>query len=137
MVMSDMKAKFLALAFAAIACGSAYAAEKTPLKVYDVDVTLNQDNVTLKIDLNLKDFKIPSNGEAIFTPVLISDDGQNSVEFAPVTVCGRNRWYFYLRNGLAGKADSRVYRSGAKEIATIFEQVPYQSWMDLSELDMR
>lgn len=135
-----MKSKYLALAaIAALACAGATAAEKTPLKVYDAEVSVNQqaETVTLKIDLNLKDFKIARNGEVVFTPMLISDDGQNSIALDPVTVCGRNRWYFYLRNGLAGKADSRVYRAGAKEIVTIFEQVPFRAWMGHSEVDMR
>ena len=134
-----MKSKIFALAVAALGFAGASAADKMPLKVYDVDVTVNQeaDIVNLKIDLNLKDFKIPRNGEAIFTPIFISEDGQNSVELEPITICGRNRWYFYLRNGLAGKAGSRIFRSGAKEIVTIREDVPFQQWMGHSEVDMR
>ena len=137
--MANIKSKILALAAIAMTAAAANAADKTPLKVYDAEVNVNQqaDIVTLKIDLNLKDFKIPRNGEAIFTPLLISDDGVNSVALDPITVCGRNRWYFYLRNGLAGKPNAHIYRSGQKEIVSIFEQVPFQEWMSSSEVDMR
>ncbi|MCH5214448.1 MAG: DUF3868 domain-containing protein [Muribaculaceae bacterium] len=136
--MSTIKSKYLALAIAAMTAGSALAAEKSPLKVYDAEVTINQEAGLVNIDLqlNLKDFKIGRNGEAIFTPMLISSDGENSIEFEPITICGRNRWYFYLRHNMAGTPTSRVYRSGSKDIITLAEQVQWQDWMAQSEVDV-
>ena len=67
---------------------SALAAPKQPLKVYDVDIDVKEEArlVDIKIELNLKDFKIGRNQEAIFTPVVISDSGQDSIQLEPVTI---------------------------------------------------
>lgn len=134
-----VKSKYLAIALAALAFGGARAAEQMPLKVYDVDVNVNQEAnlVNIKIDLNLKDYHIRTNGEVVFTPLLISDNGQDSIVFEPVTICGRNRWYNYLRHNQAGKLDSRIYRSGTRETVVIQEQVPFEPWMNRSSVEMR
>ena len=136
----SIKKKYLALALAALAfAGASQAATKNPLKVYDVDVTVNENAalVDLDIDLNLKDFKINRNGEAIFTPIFISEEGNDSIVMDPIVICGRNRWYWYLRNNLAGKAGDNVYRAGNKEIVKIHHQVPLETWMYHSTVEMK
>lgn len=122
-----------------IASFSAFAAEKDPLKVYDLDVTINEEHsaIDLTIDLYLKDFKIKSNGEVIFTPILISNEGTDSVCLKPITICGRNRWYNYLRQDKLDLAGNDIYRAGAREMVSIKKTLPFESWMSHSRLEMR
>lgn len=138
--MNNFRSKYIALALAACSAVSAYAADsKTPLKVYDADIRVNKvtNTVDIKIELNLKDFHIARNGKAIFTPMLISDNGEKSVEFEPFIVCGRNIWYDYQRYNMTDDNGMQIYRSGAKKTVTITEQVPFEEWMGHSEVDVR
>lgn len=118
---------------------SALAAPKQPLKVYDVDIDVKEEArlVDIKIELNLKDFKIGRNQEAIFTPVVISDSGQDSIQLEPVTICGRNRWYYYMRAGALDNPSADIYRSGAKGIVTINRILDLQPWMNHCTVEMR
>lgn len=110
------------------------------LKVYDVDVTVNEQARTLNmvLELNMKDFHIPQNGEAIYTPVILSKDGNDSIVMAPFRVCGRNMWYRYLRNGDLDTGTAPIYRSGSKEMVTINQTVPLENWMlDYGTVEVR
>lgn len=113
-------------------CGSeAWAAKQPTLKVYDVDVSVNEPAQLLDIvlKLNMKDYKMKSNGEAIFTPVIISENGTDSVVFSPITICGRNRYYYHMRNDKVSLTTQDVYRAGSNELVTLRDQVPLQPWM--------
>lgn len=135
--MSKISRFFIA---AAVLCTSMTALAADPsLKVYDVDVTVNESSKTLSlvIDLNMKDFKLSTNGEAIYTPLIISATSDDYVELAPITVCGRNRYYYYMRQGMLDSGLNRIYRSGSKEMAQIVETVPLQPWMDNCTVEMR
>lgn len=106
-------------------------ASDTSLKVYDAEVTVNEKTKQLDValDINLKDYKIGRNGEAVFTPVVISADGSKTVELNSFTVCGRNRYYFLQRNAGMAKDLMPFYRSGAKQIVRINQSVPLEPWM--------
>lgn len=138
--MTTFKSIYIALGIAALTAVSANAADTTtPLKVYDADVVVNKatNTIDIKIDLNLSDFNIGRNGKAIFTPMLISDNGEHSITFEPFIVCGRNIWYDYDRHNLVDQPGSRIYRSGQKKTVTITESVPFEEWMGHSEVDIR
>lgn len=106
-------------------------ASDAALKVYDVDVTVNEQARTLELvlDLYMKDFKLGQNAEAIYTPVILSENGRDSVVLSPFTVCGRNRYYWYMRQGALDSGIAPIYRSGSKEQAQIRETVALQPWM--------
>lgn len=140
MIKSDMlRYKILSLALMSIACLSAYAGNKEPLKVYDLKVNVNgeESSVDIDIELYLKEFRIKSNSEVVFTPVLVSDDGLDSLQMSPVMICGRNRWYHYLRDGQVGKPGNDIYRSGSEEMVSIKKRIPFEKWMGHSKLEMR
>lgn len=101
------------------------------LKLTDVDITVNEKagTVTMNLDLYLKNYKVGRNGEAVFTPVILSENGQDSVVMPSFTVCGRNRYYWYMRQGALDSGQTPIYRSGKKEKVTISETVPLQPWM--------
>ncbi|MDE5661583.1 MAG: DUF3868 domain-containing protein, partial [Muribaculaceae bacterium] len=116
------------------------ASAATPaFKVYDVDVDVNERDSTLSvnIDLRLKEIKLGRDQETILTPVIISADGEETAELAPITICGRNRYYYYLRQGLLDKGDHYIYRAGKDGFAHITETVPFEKWMGHSTVEMR
>lgn len=137
--MSQLNKNIAIAAILLMGAGSTMAADKMPLKVYDVDVTVNEQARTVGIDieLNLKDYHIGRNGEVIFTPILISDSGNDSIVMDPVTICGRNRWYYYMRQGALDNPSAQIYRSGAKGNVNIQKTLAFQPWMSHSTVEMR
>lgn len=134
-----MKRTILTIATAAVTLAAA-AAGIPELKVYDVDVTVNEADatVTVGVDLKMKELKMGSNDEAVFTPVIISADGTESLELDPITICGRNRWYWYMRQGMLDNGDdNHIYRAGSKAMAHMTQQVPFEAWMGHSTVEMR
>lgn len=124
------KPKQILLGLFVLTTVSTLAANST-FKVYNVDVTVNEQTGTLDmvLDLHLKDFKLGRNREAIYTPIIISEDGKDSLELSPFTVCGRNRYFWYVREGAFKSGPTHLYRSGSKEQVQIKESVPLQDWM--------
>ena len=130
--------KYIIMA-AIIGNASAAMAADPSLKVYDVDVNINEPAhlLNMVIDLNMKDFKLSRDSETIFTPVIIASNRADSLELAPITVCGRNRYYYYVRQGLLDTGNARIFRSGSKEMVKISETVDLEPWMSSSSIEMR
>lgn len=105
-------------------------ADDRSLKVYDADVKVNEKTakVDVVLDLNMKDFKLGRNAETIYTPMILSANGKDSVMMEPFKVCGRNRYYYYLRDGRV-KGDAPIYRSGSKEEVKVTRTVDLKPWM--------
>lgn len=124
------KAKHILLGGLMLTAASAWASDPT-LKVYDVDVTVNQQTrqLDVQLDLRMKDFKIGRNGEVVYTPIILSEDGRDSLVMEPFIVAGRNRWYWYLREGKLDTGSAPIYRSGSKEEVTIRRSYPLEAWM--------
>lgn len=126
-----MKAKYLVLGSLLFGSFAIQAADPT-LKVYDVDVNVNEPAQMLDVNMtiNLKDYKIGRNKDVIYTPVIKSQNGNDSVVLPAFTVCGRNRYYYYLREGLTdNNGANAIYRSGAKKMVKYNESVRLQPWM--------
>ena len=123
-------AKHILLGGLCLSAASVWASDPT-LKVYDVDVKVNEQTRMLDVVLGLKmkDYHIGRNGEAVYTPIIYSADGRDSLVMDPFIVCGRNRWYWYLRNGKLDSGTAPIYRSGSKEEVTISESFPLEPWM--------
>lgn len=127
---------FTFVAAAACAAASAIAPE---LKVYDVDVAVNEPDstVTVGVELKIKEIKLGKNEEAVFTPIIISADSLHSVELDPITVCGRNRWYWYVRQGVVDGDDNHIFRTGKTSFARTSQTVPFEPWMGHCSVEMR
>lgn len=126
-----MKATYLVLGALVFGSIVSQAADPT-LKVYEVDVNVNEPSQTVDVNLtlNLKDFKIGRNGDVIYTPVIKSQNGNDSVVMPSFTVCGRNRYYYYLRQGLTDKNGANdIYRSGSNKLVKYNQSVRLQPWM--------
>ncbi len=110
------------------------------LKVYDMNVAVNEQTGTLQVDIDLRlsDIKLPKDREIIFTPMVISADGERSVSLRDVIIAGRNRWYWHMRNGGLDNESRRVYRSGEKAgHATFSASLPFEEWMGNCTVEMR
>lgn len=116
---------------AALSVSVSLPAEVAPLNVRDIQVNVDENTRTLgvTIDLNLKDFKVGRSGEVVFTPVVYSADGNDSVAMQPVTVCGRSRYYYHMRLGELDHGTPRIYRAGSTQTVRIDDSVTLEPWM--------
>lgn len=110
------------------------------LKIYDMNVKVNERARTLGVDiaLDLKKFSVSSEREMILTPVLIASSGTDSLVLDTIRVAGRNRWFHYLRDGGEDYvANNHIYRAGAKTTPHYTAHVDLEPWMEHSSLEMR
>ena len=70
------------------------AARIPELKVYDlqVDVDETRNTVDISLDLHARAFELSRDREVIYTPVIIALDDSDELELDPVIIAGRNRW---------------------------------------------
>lgn len=116
------------------------AAEAADAPVYDVAVNVDETAGTLTVDVELRpsDFSVKRDGEIILTPVVYSASGTDSLELEPANICGRNRWYYYLRNGEIDGDDTGLYRRADSNGSIHLKQtVPFEPWMQASTVELR
>lgn len=116
------------------------AAQEVPeLKVHDlrIDIDEKENTVRVKLDLYAKAFRIKNEHEVILTPVMISEAGTDSLELDPVIICGRARYYHYMREGALDKPDNHIYRCKSDIHARYDETIPFEEWMNRSTVEMR
>lgn len=102
-----------------VAASTDTAAGNIPLK--SVNLVPKPGAITLDMALNTASLRLGRDSEYLVTPVIVSADGRDSVEFAPVLVAGRNFYYLHLRrNDLDG---TRMVRPGD-------DPVPYTSTVE-------
>ena len=105
--------------------------------VEKVRMKRNAQLMSVGMELGLKSLELEGNRAAVFTPVLVN--GQDSVALPPVGVYSRTRWYQYLRAGmpLGGEDESSIRYSERPEVMEYHADVPYEEWMNGSELLLR
>lgn len=115
------------------------AVEASDLKLYDLNVEVDESaqKVRVAIELDVEKFSLGKDREMIFTPVLLADDGSDSLQLKPVIIAGRNMWYSYLRNDRIEEANPTIFRAGTKGMATVRSDFPLEPWMSSSTLEMR
>lgn len=94
--------------------------------------------MAVNMELDLTALDVESKRVVLLTPVILN--GGHQVELPSVGIYGRNRYYHYMRNGestLTGRTE-QSYRASQKPASVdIKEVVPYQEWMDGSQLVLR
>ena len=96
------------------------------------------DYMAVNMDLDLATLDVASNRAVLLTPMMVNGDRQ--VELPSVRVYGRNRYYYYVRNGesmLTGRTELSYRASKKPAQVSLEEVVPYQEWMDGSQLVLR
>lgn len=108
-------------------------------EIYAVNVAVNEQARTLDVEIELdpRRFSPGSDGEQIFIPMVISADSLNSMVLDTIRICGRNRWYQYVREGaLDGVESPSVFRAGKSGKAVMKRTVELQSWMEHSTVEL-
>lgn len=101
------------------------------------NIRRSADATTLTTDMtfDLSRVNLKSNAELVVTPIYVN--GLDTVKMEPITVAGRNRWYWLDRNNLLeGK---QVYKGWGKDkLAAVNVQrtTPYLPWMEVAELEL-
>ena len=141
---SSMKQKLSTLFGASTLALSAAAAKPVAPadpEIYSAAVAVDEQQRTLSVDIELhpENFHIGRNSEQVFTPVIISAEGTDSLRLDPIRICGRNRWYYYLRNGELGHHNEtpHIFRAGVAGNALLSQTVELQPWMENSTVELR
>lgn len=132
--MWKMKSSVMLLAFAALVTNavSAQTIIDKSLPLSDISITRNAERFTLKMNLLTEKFRASKDREFLITPVIVSEQGTDSVELAPVLISGRNLYYRHLReDDLDGVA---LYHSGKQNVVAYNESVALEPWMDNANL---
>lgn len=115
------------------------AARIPELKVYDlqVDVDETRNTVDISLDLHARAFELSRDREVIYTPVIIALDDSDELELDPVIIAGRNRWYYYMREGALDQPGHNIYRANTDVHARYSTTVPFEPWMGHCTIEMR
>ncbi|HBC21752.1 MAG TPA: hypothetical protein DC009_06685 [Porphyromonadaceae bacterium] len=123
-----------------IFAAAAVATASAVVSVTPGDVSINSLNVeregnglSISFVIDASQIKMKSNEEVIVVPEIT--DGNQSVQMSPVTVAGRNRMYYHLRNDEGYVRGENLYHNGKDASYISYSgNVPYRQWMNLSQL---
>lgn len=122
---------------AAIIIGSAAAfAGENLLRLSDIKVNRVGENLVVALDISPRAVNPGRDKEVIFTPVVTSADGKESVSLPSVRIAGRNRYYSHIRNKDLAQGE-KVYDASSKETIQYRAEVPFEEWMKQSKVDVR
>lgn len=128
--MKTKKYLMLLAAVALLSSGTAVAQDNLNYKVSQLEMSLEDGNFTLSMDLDLSDIDVAGNSVVNLVPVLYH--GENSLDLRPVGLYSRRQFYQLARE----KRDSDPleqfqYRSkDMPDHVAYSDTVPYQEWMD-------
>lgn len=87
--------------------------------------------LTVEMDMDLTAMSVDANRAVLLTPRLVN--GADSLDLPSVGIYGRNRYYYYLRNGegsISGD-DETIYRASGKPGRVAYSKLTeYKDWMD-------
>ncbi len=100
-------------------------------------LTPQNEQMMLTMDVCLDNLKLKRNQSVVMHPVLYSLDGTQKAAFEPLVIDSRTEYVLYKR-GVSNKAyrdASHVKRNkGKAQTEHYYDIVPYQSWMERSQL---
>ncbi len=126
-----------AMAALLLGTGSVFAADDAALlRVSDIKVSRVDNMLTMELDINPRSVNPGRDKEVVFTPVVRSASGSDSVVLPSVTIAGRNRYYSHLRNKNL-KDGAKAYAASSKETIEYRAETPFLPWMEKCRIDMR
>lgn len=118
------------LLLAAAATLSASAGVNTSrLHISNLGVNASEEAMTVNMTINPAEYKVKGNKYVRLTPVITNLT--DSVCLSPVTVAGRNAWFYEVRGG---NESPSLLRAGKGDPLQYSVTVPYQKWMEESQL---
>ena len=128
--------KYAAIIGAALIAASVTADAADRLKVSRLDISRHADKLRIEMLIKAAGIQPGRDREVVFTPVIRSQTSADSLELPVVTICGRNRYYSHLRNHDLDP-DETIYEAGSNTTVDYHIDVPFESWMERSRIDMR
>lgn len=142
-----MKKTILLLMAAATMLNMTLSAQETYLdkvKIIEPKVSVENRVVTVSMLLDLTEVRMKTQHTVEFTPVLVSANGAEEYEFAPIVVDGGTRHKKFMREDALSKTESRTYadsilkrKNRSEQIVSISKELPYERWMLGSRLELR
>lgn len=124
-----------ALALAAFTASAAVTVTPGDIAISNLNVQREGNGLNVSFGIDASQLRLKSNQEVSITPVISS--GANVLELSPITVAGRNRLYYHLRNDAGYVQGVNLFHNGNDAAAINYnETVPYQQWMQVSKLSL-
>ncbi len=132
-----MNRQFSLLLLIAAGLSAAPAAAQVAGTVKADNVVMERNGNLMKVDMdvNLSQLKVKSNRAVVVTPCIVS--GSDTLALKSVSVYGRSRYYYQLRNdatSLTGDATTAYRASKAPTTVDYSTIVPYEEWMAGADL---
>lgn len=99
--------------------------------IEDLNMIRNGKYLTVEMGVNLAALKVDANRAVLLTPRLVN--GADSLDMPSIGVYGRNRYYYYLRNGvssISGESEMSFRESKKPDLIDYESNIPYADWMD-------
>lgn len=118
-------------------CGllPAFAQSVDGVKIDKLNMERSGSYVVVDMDVDLSALDVESSRAVLLTPRIVR--GADTLALSSVGVYGRNRYYYYVRNGgsmLSGEGEKSYRASNKPEVVDYHAVVPYESWMNGSKL---
>ena len=107
------------------------------VKADSVHMARNGSYMAVDMSLDLSDLSVGSNRAVLLTPRLVK--GNHSADLPSVGIYGRQRYYYYVRNGesmLTGPTETVLRASRQPDRQPYQALIPYEAWMDGSQLQL-
>lgn len=108
------------------------------LKLQNVAVSHNGQNLVLNMDVNMDSLHMSSNNFVVFTPYIISKSNVDSCKFIPIMINGRKQHVMFQRGNRKQNYPNviEVKRTGKSQTLHYFASVAYEPWMKAYRLDI-
>lgn len=113
----------------------AYAQSVDGVKIDKLNMERSGSYVVVDMDVDLSALDVESSRAVLLTPRIVR--GTDTLALSSVGVYGRNRYYYYVRNGgsmLSGEGEKSYRASKLPEVVDYHAVVPYEAWMNGSKL---
>jgi outer membrane protein OmpA-like peptidoglycan-associated protein len=135
--MTDMKQVHIYIAALMLVCGAFSASAQQILggdaSISNVKYGKIEDRMFVSMDITPNDkWNVKSNLSIVLTPRIENDE--NSISLPQVQILGRNQYLRHLRKASEDATGSQVYQASKTRDVHYEVSVPYEEWMDNSEL---
>lgn len=135
-VVKHSMAKVLLCAVCAFGSQNVFPASSPLLRLQDIKVARHGGELVVSLDINPRSVNPGRDREVVFTPVVRSLEGGDSLVLPSVRVAGRNRYYSHLRNDDLTEGEKVCY-AGAKETLEYRQDIHFMPWIVRSRIVMR
>ncbi|MBD5358742.1 MAG: hypothetical protein HDR88_17430 [Bacteroides sp.] len=102
------------------------------IDIRNLAIDQHDDEVALSFLIDATNLRPGKDREYTITPTIFNPDHTDSIEFDPVTVAGRNLYFFHERNNHL--AFDQIYRAGKVDTISYSYRAATPEWIDTSEI---